>query len=222
MVGKKERTRVSLASFDHHYLPTVACSCSVPYLLVSFTADPQHFFTLQLQLSGQSVNGLIQRVDLVVQVSDAVVTGAHLSLEIWDPSQEFLFLPTRKARRPSGQQEDAFRRRKHKVPLIRYLLVAVLHGALQLTLGSRVLFKVDLLEMFDRGSVKVVEFCAERRCNRESEQSSSWWKQAAWWNEFWATGIFILGTPLSIDIIGEWLTGWRWNQGHRFSCFRLK
>lgn len=60
------------------YLPTVGWSCSVPYLLVSFTADSQHFFTLMLQLSGQSVNGLIERVDLVVQVSDAVVTGTHL------------------------------------------------------------------------------------------------------------------------------------------------
>lgn len=45
--------------------------------------------------------------------------------------------------------------------LSRYLLAAVLHGALQLTLGSRVLFEVDLLEMFDRRSMKVVEFCTE-------------------------------------------------------------
>lgn len=44
---------------------------------------------------------------------------------------------------------------------VRHLLVAVLHGALQLTFGSRVFFQVDLLEMLDRRSMKVVEFCAE-------------------------------------------------------------
>lgn len=54
----------------------------VPYLLIGFAADPQHFFTLMLQLSGQSVNGLVQRVDLVVQVSDAVLTRAHLRLQV--------------------------------------------------------------------------------------------------------------------------------------------
>lgn len=53
---------------------------------------------------------------------------------------------------------------KQEVPLLRYLLVAVLHGALQLTLGSGVFFEVDLLEVLDRGSVEVVEFCAERCC----------------------------------------------------------
>lgn len=99
-----------LAIFDRHYLPALGRSCSVPYLLVSFAADPQHFFTLELQLSGQSVNGLIQRVDLVVQVSDAVVTGAHLRLQIRDPSQQFLFLPTRKRKEARwstrGEQEE--------------------------------------------------------------------------------------------------------------------
>lgn len=141
-------------------MPAAEWSCSVPYLLVSFTADPQHFFTLMLQLSGQSVDGLIQRVDLVIQVSDAVVTGTHLRLQIRDPSQQFLFLHTKKARRSGGQQEEAVRSRKHSVQ-IRYLLVAVLHGALQLPFGSRVFFKVDLLKMFDRRSMKVVEFCTE-------------------------------------------------------------
>lgn len=162
-VGK--RTKVSLAIFDRHYLPAVGRSCSVPYLLVSFTADPQHFFTLELQLSSQSVNGLIQRVDLVVQVSDAVVTGAHLCLQIRDPSQQFLFLHRRRAQEEQGgsvvNKRRTRKRRKQKVPLICHLLAAVLHGALQLTLGSRVFFKVDLLEMFDRGSVKMIEFCAE-------------------------------------------------------------
>lgn len=50
--------------------------------MVGFAADPQHFFALVLQLPGQSVDGLVQRVDLVVQVGDAVVTGAHLCLQI--------------------------------------------------------------------------------------------------------------------------------------------
>lgn len=144
----------------------------VPYLLVSFTADPQHFFTLMLQLSGQSVDGLIQRVDLVIQVSDAVVPGTHLRLQIGNTSQQFLFLRTRKARRSGGQREHAVRRRKHTGGG-GYLLVAVLQGALQLTFGSRVFFEVDLLEMLDRRGMKVVELCTERRCNRESGRSSA-------------------------------------------------
>lgn len=48
--------------------------------MVSFTADPQHLFALQLQLSGESVDGLVQRVDLMVQVGDAVATGTQLRL----------------------------------------------------------------------------------------------------------------------------------------------
>lgn len=70
------------------------------------------------------------------------------------------------------KQEHAVRSRKHTVR-IGYLLVAVLHGALQLTFGSRVLFQVDLLEMLDRRSMKVVEFCTERRCKRESGNGSA-------------------------------------------------
>lgn len=50
--------------------------------MVSFTADPQHLFTLYLQLSGQSVDGLVQRVDLMVQIGDAVVTRAQLRLQV--------------------------------------------------------------------------------------------------------------------------------------------
>lgn len=60
--------------------------------MVSFTADPQHFFALQLQFSGQSVDGLVQRVDLMVQIGDAVATGTHLCLQVWDTDQELLFL----------------------------------------------------------------------------------------------------------------------------------
>lgn len=56
--------------------------CSVPYLMVSFTADPQHLFALQLQLSGQRVNGLVQRVNLMVQIGDAVATGTQLCLQV--------------------------------------------------------------------------------------------------------------------------------------------
>lgn len=56
--------------------------CYVPYLMVSFTADPQHLFALYLQLSGQSVDGLVQRVDLMVQIGDAVATGTQLCLQV--------------------------------------------------------------------------------------------------------------------------------------------
>lgn len=55
--------------------------------MVSFTAHPQHLFALQLQLSGQSVNGLVQRVDLMVQIGDAVATGTHLCLQVGDTDQ---------------------------------------------------------------------------------------------------------------------------------------
>lgn len=56
--------------------------CYVPYLMVSFAADPQHFLALQLQLSGQSVDGLVQRVDLMVQIGDAVAPGTQLCLQV--------------------------------------------------------------------------------------------------------------------------------------------
>lgn len=65
---------------------------AVPYLMVGFTAHPQHLFTLQLQLPGQSVDGLVQRVNLMVQVSDAAATGTQLCLQVWDANQELLFL----------------------------------------------------------------------------------------------------------------------------------
>lgn len=54
----------------------------VPYLMVRFAANPQDLLALYLQLSGQSVDGLVQRVDLVVQVGDAVATGTQLSLQV--------------------------------------------------------------------------------------------------------------------------------------------
>lgn len=50
----------------------------LPNLVVGLTADPQHLFALQLQLSGQGVDGLVQRVDLMIQIRDAVATGIHL------------------------------------------------------------------------------------------------------------------------------------------------
>lgn len=65
---------------------------SLPYLLVSFTTDPQHFFALELKLSRESVNRLIQGVDLMVQTGNAIAAGTHICLQVWDTSQEFLFL----------------------------------------------------------------------------------------------------------------------------------
>lgn len=56
--------------------------CYPPYLLVGFTADAQHFFALDLQLSGQSVDGLVQTVDLVVQSDDAVAAGTNVRLQV--------------------------------------------------------------------------------------------------------------------------------------------
>lgn len=60
--------------------------------MVGFTADPQHLFALMFQLSGQSADGLVQGVDLVVQVGDAVAAGTHVRLQVRDPRQELLFL----------------------------------------------------------------------------------------------------------------------------------
>lgn len=60
--------------------------------MVGFTADPQHLFALVLQLSGQSVDGLVQGVDLMVQIGDAVAAGTHVRLQVGDTSQELLFL----------------------------------------------------------------------------------------------------------------------------------
>lgn len=60
--------------------------------MVGFTADSEHLFALQLQLSGQSVDSLVKRVDFVVQIGDAVATGTQLSLKVRDANQEFLFL----------------------------------------------------------------------------------------------------------------------------------
>lgn len=61
-------------------------------MLVGFTADAQHLFALMFQLSGQSADGLVQGVDLVVQVGDAVAAGTHVRLQVRDPRQELLFL----------------------------------------------------------------------------------------------------------------------------------
>lgn len=48
-----------------------------------------------------------------------------------------------------------------------YLLVAVLHGFLQLPFGNGVFFELDLLQMLDGCSVEVVELCAKGGCKRE-------------------------------------------------------
>lgn len=44
-----------------------------------------------------------------------------------------------------------------------YLLVTVLHGFLQLPFSHCVLLQVDLLQVFDGGSVEVVQLRSQRR-----------------------------------------------------------
>lgn len=138
-----------------------------PYLLVGFAADAQHFFALDLQLPGQSVDGLIQTVDLMVQVGDAVAAGTNLRLQVRDASQELLFL---EGTRVNGAQHkgNLLGWRMLARPHASYLLVAVLHRVLKLSFGGSVFFKVDLLEMFYGIRVEVVEFCTERCCQRNT------------------------------------------------------
>lgn len=73
--------------------------------MVGFTTDPQHLFALVLQLSGQSVDGLVQGVDLMVQIGDAVAAGAHVCLQVGDTSQELLFLDEIRERCRHGQKK---------------------------------------------------------------------------------------------------------------------
>lgn len=73
--------------------------------MVGFTTDPQHLFALVLQLSGQSVDGLVQGVDLMVQIGDAVAAAAHVRLQVGDTSQELLFLDEICERSRHGQKK---------------------------------------------------------------------------------------------------------------------
>jgi len=75
--------------------------------MVGFTANAQHLFALYLQLSGQSVDGLVQRVDLVVQIGDAVATGTQLRLQLRDSSKELLLLEGIHEVRRLGRREPA-------------------------------------------------------------------------------------------------------------------
>lgn len=75
LIRKQEETNLDFRTFQH----------PPPYLLVGFTADTQHLFALVLQLSGQSADGLVQGVDLVVQVGDAVAAGTNVCLQVRDP-----------------------------------------------------------------------------------------------------------------------------------------
>lgn len=65
---------------------------AVPDLLVGLTADLQHLFALQLQLFGEGADVLVERVDLVVQLSDVVLPPGHLFLELTDPAQQLSLL----------------------------------------------------------------------------------------------------------------------------------
>ena len=73
--------------------------------MVSFTAHPQHLLALQLQLSGQSVDGLVQGVDLVVQIGDAVATGAKLRLQVREANEELLFLEGERINKESKENK---------------------------------------------------------------------------------------------------------------------
>lgn len=60
------------------YLVPIPNLAPIPDLVCGLAADPQHFLALELQLSRQRIDGLVQGVDLVVQVGDAVATGTGL------------------------------------------------------------------------------------------------------------------------------------------------
>lgn len=47
---------------------------------IGLTAHPQNFFPFELQLFGQGADGLIERVDFMVQIGDPVPSAAHLLL----------------------------------------------------------------------------------------------------------------------------------------------
>ena len=53
---------------------------TVPDLVVGLAPDPEHLLPLQLQLPGQRTDGLVEGVDLVVQVCDAIGPTAHFLL----------------------------------------------------------------------------------------------------------------------------------------------
>lgn len=135
--------------------------------MVGVAANSQHLFALYLQLSGQSVDGLVKRVDFVVQIGDAVATGTQLGLQVGDANQEFLLLKSKTSR--SILSNDHFRtspggpnRNVHG-----YLLVAVLHRLLQFPLSCAVFLEVDLLQVLDGRGVEVVQFCSERCCQTD-------------------------------------------------------
>lgn len=54
----------------------------VPDLQIGLTARPQNFFPFELQLFGQGADGLIERVDLMVQIGDPVLPAAHLLFQV--------------------------------------------------------------------------------------------------------------------------------------------
>lgn len=54
----------------------------VPDLQIGLTARPQNFFPFELQLLGQGADGLIERVDLMVQIGDSVLPAVHLLFQV--------------------------------------------------------------------------------------------------------------------------------------------
>lgn len=52
-----------------------------------------------------------------------------------------------------------------------HLLVAVLHGVLQIPFGDAVFFQVNLLQMLYGCSVEVVQLRTKRRCRTETHRS---------------------------------------------------
>lgn len=136
----------------------------LPYLMVGLTTNPQHFFALQLQLPGQSIDSLVKRVDFMVQLSDAVATGAQLPLKVRNANQEFLFLKMSRWITLTWGKIPFTKVRTERFTHHSYLLVTVLHCLLHFPFSGTVFFVVDLLQMLDGRSVEVVQFCSKRRC----------------------------------------------------------
>lgn len=63
--------------------PYVGCKSDVsPDLHVGLAANAKHLFALEFQLLGEGADGLVERVDLAVQVHDALLPTRHLLLQV--------------------------------------------------------------------------------------------------------------------------------------------
>ena len=65
-----------------------------PDLQVGLATNAQHLFAFELQLLGECADGLVQRVDLAVQVHDAFLPAGHLLLQVRDLPEQLLLLPS--------------------------------------------------------------------------------------------------------------------------------